>query len=139
MTFFELKHVLYPLQIILSSQDSLSKVNRSTFSSSQFRLDEPNNLSNLREHVVERSIETTTVRYSLSKGDINIFLNPNRSNNNNCGRSNHTNNINLLISQGVKTSPGQWPWLAAIFIVKLEFELQCAGSVITNRHVITGI
>lgn len=68
------------------------------------------------------------------------FLNPpvQQNNNNECGISTHTNNINLLISKGMKTSPGQWPWLAALFIVKLKFEFQCAGSILTNKHVITG-
>ncbi|EZA54024.1 hypothetical protein DMN91_000272 [Ooceraea biroi] len=56
---------------------------------------------------------------------------------NECGRTAQTSDINLLISKGVKTSPGQWPWLVAIFLVKIEFEFQCAGSILTNRHVIT--
>lgn len=70
----------------------------------------------------------------------NPFLNPpvQQNNNNECGISTQTNNINLLISKGMKTSPGQWPWLVALFIVKLKFEFQCAGSILTNKHVITG-
>ncbi|EFN78256.1 hypothetical protein EAI_01589 [Harpegnathos saltator] len=101
---------------------------------------------------------TTTERVSLSDEiDKNIFLNPNNPqpqpqpqpqprplpqsnqiNNDNCGRSININEINPLISKGIKTSPGQWPWLVALFLVKIEFEFQCAGSLITNRHVITG-
>lgn len=59
-------------------------------------------------------------------------------NNDNCGRNININEINPLISKGMKTSPGQWPWLVALFVVKIEFEFQCAGSLVTNRHVITG-
>ncbi|EFN68362.1 Serine protease gd [Camponotus floridanus] len=56
-----------------------------------------------------------------------------------CGISNQpiTNNINPLISKGMKTSPGQWPWLVALFLVKIKFEFQCAGSILTQKHVIT--
>ncbi|XP_072748640.1 serine protease gd isoform X1 [Anoplolepis gracilipes] len=79
----------------------------------------------------------TTVNFSNEIGN-NPFLNPPQQNNNNeCGVISHTNDINLLISNGIKTAPGQWPWLAALFIVKLEFEFQCAGSILTNRHVLT--
>lgn len=46
--------------------------------------------------------------------------------------------INLLIAGGTKTSVGQWPWLVAIYITKNTFELQCAGSLVTDTHVITG-
>lgn len=106
---------------------------------------------------------STTV--SLSDGIANnIFLNPsiqqsnnnhNNNNNNNqpppqsnnnninnneeCGVSTHPNNmVNLLIAKGMKTMPGQWPWLVAIFIVRLQYEFQCAGSILTNKHIITG-
>ncbi|XP_076181121.1 serine protease gd isoform X2 [Ptiloglossa arizonensis] len=54
-----------------------------------------------------------------------------------CGRSSNPNRINQLIAGGVKTSKGQWPWLAAIFIVRYNFEFQCAGTLVTNTHIIT--
>ncbi|XP_011867338.1 PREDICTED: transmembrane protease serine 9-like [Vollenhovia emeryi] len=69
----------------------------------------------------------------------------NRSNNNNqgwtlanpgnnqCGIS----NTNLLITYGLQTIPGQWPWLVAIFVEKENREFWCGGSIVTNRHVIT--
>ncbi|XP_043267089.1 serine protease gd-like isoform X2 [Venturia canescens] len=53
-----------------------------------------------------------------------------------CGRVN-TAGVNYLIANGDRTSPGQWPWLAAIFVAKIEFEFQCAGSLITDKHIIT--
>ncbi|XP_012143735.1 serine protease gd isoform X2 [Megachile rotundata] len=63
---------------------------------------------------------------------------PNKDSNNlECGRPNNTNKINPLVAGGIKTSPGQWPWLAAIFIVKYDFEFQCAGSLVSNKHIIT--
>ncbi|KMQ95494.1 serine protease gd [Lasius niger] len=82
----------------------------------------------------------TTSRPNLSDGiGNNIFLNPpaQQNSNNECGVSTHTNNINLLIAKGMKTSPGQWPWLVALFVVRISYEFQCAGSILTNKHVIT--
>lgn len=55
-----------------------------------------------------------------------------------CGRAN-PRGVNYLIANGQRTSPGQWPWLAAIFLTKIEYEFQCAGSLVTEKHVITGI
>ena len=63
--------------------------------------------------------------------------NNNRQSDLTCGQS--SNKINPLIVSGEKTYRGQWPWLAAIFLIKLEFEFQCAGSLISNNHVITGL
>ncbi|CAK9810711.1 Serine protease gd [Anthophora quadrimaculata] len=54
-----------------------------------------------------------------------------------CGRASITSKINPLVVRGVKTSHGQWPWLVAIFIVKLKFQFQCAGTLVSNMHVIT--
>ncbi|XP_011630885.1 serine protease gd-like [Pogonomyrmex barbatus] len=57
---------------------------------------------------------------------------------NQCGISQHVGgNVNLLISNGQKTLPGQWPWLVALFIVRTEHVFQCAGSILTHKHVIT--
>ncbi|XP_015432594.1 PREDICTED: serine protease gd-like [Dufourea novaeangliae] len=53
-----------------------------------------------------------------------------------CGRSNSTK-INRLIAGGVKSSSGQWPWLVAIYIIEYKYKLQCAGSLVTNTHIIT--
>ncbi|KOC62369.1 Serine protease gd [Habropoda laboriosa] len=61
----------------------------------------------------------------------------NEQDNQTCGRPTATSKINLLVVRGEKTSHGQWPWLAAIFIVKKNFEYQCAGTLVSNIHVIT--
>lgn len=55
-----------------------------------------------------------------------------------CGRVD-TGGVNYLIANGDRTSPGQWPWLAAIFVARLQFQFQCAGSLVTDKHIITGI
>ncbi|XP_034183839.2 serine protease gd isoform X1 [Osmia lignaria lignaria] len=63
---------------------------------------------------------------------------PSNGNNNfECGRSSNTIKINPLVAGGVKASPGHWPWLVAIFIVKFDFMFQCAGTLVTNTHIIT--
>ncbi|XP_024871500.1 uncharacterized protein LOC112454375 [Temnothorax curvispinosus] len=63
--------------------------------------------------------------------------NNNDNNYNECGISGRSGGTNLLIANGEKTLPGQWPWLAALFVVRNGYEFQCAGSVLTTRHVLT--
>lgn len=86
-----------------------------------------------------RSPPTRPTTRKPSSNDDNPIDNYSSTNYADCGRSsnNQNNSINLLIARGVKTSPGQWPWLVAIFIVKIEFEFQCAGSLVTNKHIVT--
>jgi len=67
---------------------------------------------------------------------------PTDDNNNNheCGISSRTGNTNLLIANGQKTSPGEWPWLAVLFVVKNDgYKFLCGGSILTNKHILTGI
>nr|AYI57640.1 hypothetical protein [Ampulex compressa] len=52
-----------------------------------------------------------------------------------CGRGGSY--VNPLIAGGIEAYPGQWPWLVAIFIVRIEFEFQCGGTLLTNRHILT--
>lgn len=59
----------------------------------------------------------------------------NKQNKVECGRS--STKFNLLVAGGMNASRGQWPWLVAIFVVKKNFEFQCAGTLITNKHIIT--
>jgi len=58
-------------------------------------------------------------------------------NNNECGIRN-TDHKNLLISNGVRTMRGQWPWLVALFAMRLNYKFKCAGSILTTKHIITG-
>lgn len=55
----------------------------------------------------------------------------------NCGRPTRSN-VNLLVAKGDRIQAGDWPWLVAIFVSRIQLEFQCAGSLVTNRHVITG-
>jgi len=72
-----------------------------------------------------------------NNNDNNIINNNDGNNNNKCGISN-TDYKNLLISNGVETVPGHWPWLVALFNVKQKYEIKCAGSILTTKHIITG-
>lgn len=58
----------------------------------------------------------------------------------NCGTSKVKNlSILYLNENGDKTYPGQWPWLTAIFVrSKTAFEFKCTGSLVTQKHVISG-
>ncbi|XP_011867333.1 PREDICTED: proclotting enzyme-like [Vollenhovia emeryi] len=75
---------------------------------------------------------TTTVKPTRHYNNNN-----NNNNYNECGISGHSGATNLLIANGEKTLPGQWPWLVALFVVKKGYEFQCAGSVLTTKHVLT--
>lgn len=63
--------------------------------------------------------------------------NNNINNNNECGISSRSASANLLISNGQETLPGEWPWLVALFVVTNHYEFQCAGTILTNKHVLT--
>ncbi|GAB1861510.1 Serine protease gd [Camponotus japonicus] len=54
-----------------------------------------------------------------------------------CGIGSPPISDNSLISKKIKTSPGQWPWLVAIFLIKISNKFQCAGSILTQKHIIT--
>ncbi|XP_025987196.1 serine protease gd isoform X2 [Solenopsis invicta] len=60
------------------------------------------------------------------------------SNTNECGITNYyTDETNNLMANGEKALPGQWPWIAAIFVVTTSYNFLCVGTVLTTRHVIT--
>jgi len=67
----------------------------------------------------------------------------NENANNECGiTSYYTDDTNRLISNGEETLPGQWPWLVALYSLindELVNKFICAGSVLTTKHVITGM
>lgn len=57
-----------------------------------------------------------------------------------CGRPSQIDvRFNLLVAKGEITEPGDWPWLVAIFLSRVNLEFRCAGSLISNRHVLTGM
>lgn len=73
-----------------------------------------------------------------SRFDTDTF--PNNINNNECGISTYTQSslTNILVAGGLKTKPGKWPWLVALFAVMRDHEFRCAGSILTTKHIITG-
>ncbi|KAH0552725.1 hypothetical protein KQX54_014492 [Cotesia glomerata] len=52
-----------------------------------------------------------------------------------CGYINSDDNFKF--EDNVRLTPGQWPWLAAIYITNSTFEFHCSGTLISNRHVLT--
>ncbi|XP_018342185.1 PREDICTED: chymotrypsin-C-like isoform X2 [Trachymyrmex septentrionalis] len=63
-------------------------------------------------------------------------------NNNECGiNSRIKSTINVLIFNGEKRSPDQWPWLVALFIAENkkyeDMKFHCAGTILSNRHILT--
>jgi len=67
-----------------------------------------------------------------------ILCNKTSNNNDNeCGISDHSP---LEHSSPMRVSPGDWPWLVAVFTNESgrnTFELCCAGTLLTNRHILT--
>ncbi|XP_011867314.1 PREDICTED: serine protease gd-like isoform X2 [Vollenhovia emeryi] len=68
--------------------------------------------------------------------------NPTYINNDGCGVTSYYNdNINSLIPNGESILPGQWPWVVALYTkneTKLKHYFLCTGSILTNRHILTG-
>ncbi|XP_011859650.1 PREDICTED: serine protease gd-like [Vollenhovia emeryi] len=60
-----------------------------------------------------------------------------------CGvTSYYTDNTNRLIPNGETSSPGQWPWIVAVYHIrnqmyKTVYEFRCGGSILTNKHILT--
>ncbi|XP_011858642.1 PREDICTED: uncharacterized protein LOC105556175 [Vollenhovia emeryi] len=71
--------------------------------------------------------------------------NPNYKTHAECGVTNYyTEGTNSLIPNGAMALPGQWPWVVALFrTVQTDLVTQryfnCGGSLLTNKHVITGM
>lgn len=47
-------------------------------------------------------------------------------------------NINLLVHRGNRVKPGDWPWMVGLFVSRIDLEFQCGGSLVTDKHVVTG-
>ncbi|XP_011868170.1 PREDICTED: uncharacterized protein LOC105562173 isoform X1 [Vollenhovia emeryi] len=72
--------------------------------------------------------------------------NPYYNRNTKCGvTSYYTDSTNRLIPNGETSLPGQWPWVVAIYRLtrniqfEINYQFQCGGSLLTNRHVLTGM
>ncbi|EFN68359.1 Serine protease gd [Camponotus floridanus] len=152
VTSITLDHTLYQSSVLPHSQNSYDSPQQNpdiNFQSSIFLPNPqptvPVYTSTLHTPVTQLPKESIAVQPTITSTDEidnNPFLRPppvQQSYIYECGISNQpiTNNINPLISKGMKTSPGQWPWLVALFLVKIKFEFQCAGSILTQKHVIT--
>ncbi|XP_020298985.1 serine protease gd-like isoform X3 [Pseudomyrmex gracilis] len=132
VTSITLEHTLYPPTIVPLSYNP--------YFNSPYSVPNQKPTSRPTQPTIQRPTKSTPKStVSLSEGiDRNVFLNPSiQQNSNECGISTTTNIINPLISKGETTLPGQWPWLVAIFVVRLGFDFQCAGSILTNKHVVT--
>ncbi|XP_011858493.1 PREDICTED: uncharacterized protein LOC105556044 isoform X2 [Vollenhovia emeryi] len=71
--------------------------------------------------------------------------NPSYNSNAECDvTSYYTDSTNRLIPNGETSLPGQWPWVVAIYLIRKKrferiYSFQCGGSLLTNRHVLTGM
>ncbi|KAH0552726.1 hypothetical protein KQX54_014501 [Cotesia glomerata] len=52
-----------------------------------------------------------------------------------CGHINSDDNFEF--EDNVRLRPGQWPWLAAIYITNTTSKFHCSGTLISNRHILT--
>ncbi|XP_039315591.1 serine protease gd isoform X2 [Solenopsis invicta] len=88
----------------------------------------------------ENSItQESSPNFPIFESNISL-LNPVSFNDTDCGKPFQLNIVNPLTYHGFLTQPGEWPWLAAIFVTNTleeNFQFQCGGSVLTTKHVIT--
>ncbi|XP_071638391.1 serine protease gd-like isoform X2 [Temnothorax longispinosus] len=64
--------------------------------------------------------------------------NSNKNNNDECGITSYYNeSTNSQISNGEETLPGQWPWVAGLFIDRNVYAFRCIGSILTDTHILT--
>lgn len=74
-------------------------------------------------------------------GDTNI--NNTNNNNDDCGITlYYSDGTNSVMPTGEKTFPGQWPWIVAFYLLIIDErvnEFQCSGTLLTTKHIITGM
>ncbi|XP_024871469.1 serine protease gd-like isoform X3 [Temnothorax curvispinosus] len=74
----------------------------------------------------------------LSNSSQEHNTNSNNNNNDECGITSYYNeSTNSLISNGEETLPGQWPWVAGLFIDRNVYAFRCIGSILTDAHILT--
>ncbi|XP_015592751.1 serine protease gd isoform X1 [Cephus cinctus] len=122
VTSIELEHTLFPPRMISLAQDGPVPIPNPS----------NNSISRLPNLNLVPSVKPDSTPYT-GTGNAFPIVKPGEET---CGLPN-AKSINLLIAKGDKVLPGRWPWLVAIFLVKIEFEFQCAGSLITEKHVIS--
>jgi len=136
----ELGHIVFANEEPFSHDSWLNPSHRNVII---YRINNPTRYRLNYPHLIYPRSTTISKRESSNNVYPQIFQFNNNSNinNNECGINSHTEShtLNLLISNGQKTFPGQWPWLVALFVVRNIFEFQCAGSILTNKHVLTGM
>ncbi|XP_043251936.1 serine protease gd-like isoform X1 [Colletes gigas] len=129
VTFIMLNHTLYPpgVLVVLSNEENAI----STYSKLDNAFRQPVEPVSTPPPIVQPPpTQPTTIQPVTSNPKLNSI-------NEGCGRPFANSRINHMVVSGGRTSPGQWPWLVAIFIVRHNFDFQCAGSLVTNTHIIT--
>ncbi|XP_033299819.1 proclotting enzyme-like isoform X1 [Bombus bifarius] len=126
VTSIVLNHTLYPPANVLSKQPEFNNNNNW------------NGMRNIYPppSMIDRREPSQPPQIGSNVPNIKLVPPNNEQINLACGRSS-IEPVNPLIARGEKASPGQWPWVVAIFLVKLKFEFQCSGTLISNTHIIT--
>ncbi|KAG5330456.1 GD protease, partial [Acromyrmex heyeri] len=157
----ELGHVVYPPNNVpfFWQNSSESTENLLYRNISIYRINNPNHYRLNYLHLIYSSPTTDfwennenrkkPMKTHQSSNDSNDNKNTNNNSNDNNNNTNINNDecgissriestINVLIFNGQKTSPDQWPWLVALFIARNdEYKFQCGGTILSNRHVLT--
>ncbi|XP_046837299.1 serine protease gd-like isoform X1 [Vespa crabro] len=127
VTSIFLEHILLPPRILLISKNQGNNDNVVP-SFNDFLLSNPCRFP----LILSLEKEQPALDLQFPSNDDNTYNISNGSINKCCQRiSNNT----LVTSR--KISMDQWPWMAAIFVMRNKLDLQCVGSLITNKHVIT--
>lgn len=77
----------------------------------------------------EKRIRNDCGRFYLLSGETNCFKGSKKA----CGEANIVNRGRIV--NGKATTPNKWPWMAAMFGSKGNF--QCGGSVISDKTIVT--
>ncbi|XP_034939664.1 uncharacterized protein [Chelonus insularis] len=122
-----LEHFLHPPKINRSKNTPPIHYGRKELCVEENKIFNINRFMNSTTHI-DNMINTTTSEISTLELNSNVGQI--------CGQPASYYNSYQLPENG-RALPGQWPWLAAIFLVELEFRFQCVGNLITDRHILT--
>ncbi|XP_039315595.1 proclotting enzyme [Solenopsis invicta] len=93
----------------------------------------------ISQPTTQKIITNVTLSPGINQNPFLMKWIPAPNSNYKCGVSSRSGHPKYLVVNGDKISPGQWPWLVALFVAnkRIEFDFRCGGSILTNQHILT--